>query len=136
MKKILLTVFLLSFSSHALAKVEIWLCNSRYGIDVFKIDTNWPLNTAQRLNSHWKKLWVAEKKSEVEDIIYDSSYKQLRVIYNPGKEKKEMIFLQSSIEKGQMIGRGQFGVVFKGKISLGNAVYVFIFLSRCINFKK
>ena len=92
MKKILLTMFLLSFSSHALAKVEIWLCNSRYGIDVFKIDTNWPLNTAQRINSHWKKLWVAEKKSEVEDIIYDSSYKQIRVIYNLGKEKKEMIF--------------------------------------------
>ena len=92
MKKILLTMFLLSFSSHALAKVEIWLCNSRYGIDVFKIDTNWPLNTAQRINSHWEKLWVAEKKSEVEDIIYDSSYKQIRVIYNPGKEKKEMIF--------------------------------------------
>tara|TARA_B000000437_G_scaffold170027_1_gene126203 strand:+ start:363 stop:719 length:357 start_codon:yes stop_codon:yes gene_type:complete len=92
MKKILLTMFLLSFSSHALAKVEIWLCNSRYGIDVFKIDTNWPLNTAQRINSHWKKLWVAKKNSEVEDIIYDSSYKQIRVIYNPGKEKKEMIF--------------------------------------------
>ena len=92
MKKILLTMFLLSFSSHALAKVEIWLCNSRYGIDVFKIDINWPLNTAQRINSHWEKLWVAEKKSEVEDIIYDSSYKQIRVIYNLGKEKKEMIF--------------------------------------------
>ena len=92
MKKILLTMFLLSISSHALAKVEIWLCNSRYGIDVFKIDTNWPLNTAQRINSHWKKLWVAEKKSEVEDIIYDSSYKHIRVIYNPGKEKKVMIF--------------------------------------------
>ena len=92
MKKILLTMFLLSISSHALAKVEIWLCNSRYGIDVFKIDANWPLNTAQRINSHWKKLWVAEKKSEVEDIIYDSSYKQIRVIYNLGKEKKEMIF--------------------------------------------
>ena len=85
-------MFLLSFSSDVLAKVEIWLCNSRYGIDVFKIDTNWPLNTAQRINSHWKKLWVAEKKSEVEDIIYDSSYKQIRVIYTPGKEKKEMIF--------------------------------------------
>ena len=92
MKKILLTTFLLSISSHALAKVEIWLCNSRYGIDVFKIDTNWPLNTAQRINGYWKKLWVAEKKSEIEDIIYDSSYKQIRVIYNPGKEKKEMIF--------------------------------------------
>ena len=44
------------------------------------------------------------------------------------KEHKDMIFLQSNIEKGQMIGRGQFGVVFKGKINLGNAVYVFMFL--------
>ena len=92
MKKILLTMFLLSFSSDVLAKVEIWLCNSRYGIDVFKIDTNWPLNTAQRINSRWKKLWVSERKTEVEDIIYDSSNKQIRVIYNPGKKKKEMIF--------------------------------------------
>ena len=92
MKKILLTTFLLSISSHALAKVEIWLCNSRYGIDVFKIDTNWPLNTAQKINSRWKKLWVTGKKSEVEDIIYNSSNKQIRVIYNPGNKKKEMIF--------------------------------------------
>ena len=85
-------MFLLSFSSDALAKVEIWLCNSRYGIDVFKIDTNWPLNTAQKINSRWKKLWVAGKKSEVEDIIYNSSNKQIRVIYNSENKKKEMIF--------------------------------------------
>ena len=61
-------MFLLSISSHALAKVEIWLCNSRNGIDVFRIDTNWPLNTAQRINSRWKKLWASERKTEVEDI--------------------------------------------------------------------
>ena len=85
-------MFLLSISSHALAKVEIWLCNSRNGIDVFRIDTNWPSNTSQRINSRWKKLWVSERKTEVKDIIYDSSNKQIRVIYNPGKKKKEMIF--------------------------------------------
>ena len=92
MKKILLTMFLLSISSHTSAKVDIWLFNSMNGIDVFKIDTNQPLNTAQRINSHWKKLWNSERKTEVEDIIYDSSNKQIRVIYNPGKKKKEMIF--------------------------------------------
>ena len=48
MKKFMLTMFLLSISSHALAS-RIWLCNSRNGIDVFRIDTNWPLNTAQRI---------------------------------------------------------------------------------------
>ena len=83
MKKILLTMFLLSISSHASAKEDIWLCNSRNGIDVFKIDTNWPLNTAQRINNRWKKLWFSEGKTEVENIIYDSSNKQIRVIYNP-----------------------------------------------------
>ena len=92
MKKFLLTMFLLSISGHALAKVEIWLCNSRNGIDVFRIDTNWPSNTSQRINSRWKKLWVSERKTEVKDIIYDSSNKQIRVIYNPGKKKKEMMF--------------------------------------------
>ena len=85
-------MFLLSISSHASAKEDIWLCNSRNGIDVFKIDTNWPLNTAQRINNRWKKLWFSERKTEVENIIYDSSNKQIRVIYNPGKKKKEMIF--------------------------------------------
>ena len=82
-------MFLLSISNHALAKVEIWLCNSRNGIDVFRIDTNWPSNTSQRINSHWKKLWVSERKTEVKDIIYDSSNKQIRVIYNPGKKRKK-----------------------------------------------
>ena len=43
------------------------------------------------------------------------------------KERKEMIFLQRCIEKGQKIGSGQFGIVFKGKLTLGNAVYVFVF---------
>ena len=41
------------------------------------------------------------------------------------KLRKDMIFLQSCIEKGPVIGRGQFGVVLKGQLTLGNAVYVF-----------
>ena len=44
------------------------------------------------------------------------------------KKKKEIIFLQRSIKKGEMIGSGQFGAVFKGTLNLGNAVYVFVFL--------
>ena len=43
------------------------------------------------------------------------------------QEKKEMIFLQRNIEKGELLGSGQFGVVFKGTLTLGNAVYVIIF---------
>ena len=41
------------------------------------------------------------------------------------KLRKDIIFLQSCIEKGPIIGRGQFGVVLKGQLTLGNAVYVF-----------
>ena len=39
------------------------------------------------------------------------------------QEKKEMIFPRKSIVKGECIGRGQFGSVFKGKLIQGNAVY-------------
>ena len=46
MQKLLIAILLFLISSNALAKVEIWLCNSMYGIDVFKIDTTKPLNTS------------------------------------------------------------------------------------------
>ena len=37
-------------------------------------------------------------------------------------ERKEMIFPIESVEKYQEIGRGQFGIVFKGKLAQGQAV--------------
>ena len=38
------------------------------------------------------------------------------------KDKKEMVFLKNSIVKGKLLGKGQFGVVYKGKLHQGNAV--------------
>ena len=38
------------------------------------------------------------------------------------KDKKEMIFLKNSITKGKLLGKGQFGNVYKGKLYQGNAV--------------
>jgi hypothetical protein len=92
MKKLLLSIFLLLISSHAKAKVEIWLCNSKYGIDIFKIDTTEPLNTSQRINKDWKNIWTPGQESEVEDIIYDMNLEQIKIIYNNQKDKKEVIF--------------------------------------------
>ena len=44
------------------------------------------------------------------------------------QNRKEMIYATSCIEKGKRLGDGNFGVVFEGKIRLGNAVYVFYHL--------
>jgi len=92
MKKFLLAILLFSISSNTVAKVEIWLCNSRNGVDVFRIDTSEPLNTSQLINNHWQYFWTSDKESEIEDIIYDSNLRQVKVIYNNEQDKKEIIF--------------------------------------------
>jgi hypothetical protein len=92
MKKFLLTILLLSISSSALAKMEIWLCNSMYGIDVYKLDTTEPLNISQRINKNWKKLWTSGQRPEVENIIYDPNHKNIRIIYSIEQDKKEIVF--------------------------------------------
>ena len=38
------------------------------------------------------------------------------------KDKREMVFLKNSIVKGKLVGKGQFGNVYKGKLHQGNAV--------------
>ena len=38
------------------------------------------------------------------------------------KDKREMVFLKNSIVKGKLLGKGQFGNVYKGKLHQGNAV--------------
>ena len=38
------------------------------------------------------------------------------------QQKKKMIFPKKSIVKGECVGRGNFGSVFKGKLVQGNAV--------------
>ena len=37
-------------------------------------------------------------------------------------DRKEMIFLKKFIVKGKLLGKGQFGNVYKGKLHQGNAV--------------
>ena len=92
MRKLFLVFFLFSLSSSALAKVEIWMCNSMYGIDVYKLDTNQPSNTSQRINKNWKKFWIPGQESEVENIMYDPIHKNIRIIYSIEQDKKEMLF--------------------------------------------
>lgn len=36
--------------------------------------------------------------------------------------KKHMIYSKTSVEKEHEIGHGQYGTVFKGKVTLGNSV--------------
>ena len=38
------------------------------------------------------------------------------------QNKKEMIFYQSSVTIGDLLGRGQFGAVFKGRLVQGSSV--------------
>ena len=38
------------------------------------------------------------------------------------KDRKEMLFSKNFIIKGKQLGKGQFGTVFKGKLTQGNAV--------------
>ena len=38
------------------------------------------------------------------------------------RQKKKMIFSKDCISKGHSLGKGQFGMVYKGKLSQGNAV--------------
>ena len=40
------------------------------------------------------------------------------------QKRKEMIFPNTAVIKGQKLGKGQFGIVFKGALVQGNAVYV------------
>lgn len=40
------------------------------------------------------------------------------------EDRKEMVFSQDCVVKGQLLGSGQFGAVFKGKFIHGKAVYV------------
>lgn len=92
MKKILLVLFLCSFASNVSAKVEIWLCNSKYGIDIFKLDTIEPLNSSQKIDGDWKKFYTLDQDSPVSKIIYDPNQDHIRIIYRIEQTNKEIIF--------------------------------------------
>ena len=40
------------------------------------------------------------------------------------RERKEMIFPETAVVMGEQLGKGQFGVVLKGALVQGKAVYV------------
>ena len=84
----------------------------------------------------WK--WRSKRKRRVmiwEDNVLYNSTKSLNNETNDfcfGDEdwmlpiwlqnKKDMIFYHSSVIKGDLLGRGQFGAVYKGKLVQGSAV--------------
>ena len=84
MKKIILAIFLLSISSNALAKVEIWHCDMYIGPEeeyykgttTFKIDTGIP-KIFWRKNSQWR-VWTKYR----DKIIYDRSNDNIDVYHH------------------------------------------------------
>ena len=79
--------------------------------------------------------YISEKCESVKECLIDTTdifpIHEHPLLPDWLKLQTEMIFPHRCIEKHQMIGRGQYGVVFKGKITVGNSVYVFTFLLRC-----
>lgn len=98
MKYFLLVVILFLIAFNAIAKVEVWLCNSKHGIDVFKIDITEPYDISQRINRSWKKFLTSEQKTEVADVVYEPQNQLIKIIYNFEIDKKEIIFNLESRE--------------------------------------
>lgn len=46
-------------------------------------------------------------------------------------DRKEMLFSRKFIVKGKQLGKGQYGTVFKGMLSQGNAVYILNVCLKC-----
>ena len=68
-------------------------------------------------------------KSKTEDENKERTKTELEqgdvvVIPNWLQNRKEMIFSESAVLKGQQLGKGQFGNVMKGVLLQGNAKYV------------
>ena len=66
-----------------------------------------------------------KNKDSLEDEV---NQREESVLPNWLRNRKEMIFSESSIIKGQQLGKGQFGIVMKGVIIQGNARYVEILI--------
>ena len=68
-------------------------------------------------------------KNKTKDVNKDETKTELGqgevvVIPNWLQNRKEMIFSESAVLKGQQLGKGQFGNVMKGVLLQGNAKYV------------
>jgi len=95
MKKILLALFLLSISSNALAKVEIWKCehsnNSLFSFLstepflYYKLDTK-KLTVHYRAKGKWKLLWHSNEEG-IKNITYDKKNDSLFVYWDLLKSK-------------------------------------------------
>ena len=98
MRKLLLAIFLLSISSNAFAKVEIWECeNGSWN----KIDTSIPM-VYYRHNGQWKQKYYKENGEELKydeenntivgkGFFYDLITKQLIIPWKPYKLSCEVI---------------------------------------------
>ena len=64
------------------------------------------------------------KEVHREEAIEDNDFDKDYVLPDWLRKRKEMIFPETSVMKGQQLGKGQFGTVFKGALVQGNAVYV------------
>ena len=70
------------------------------------------------------------------ELLKDSSLQNMDPVLPEWlQNRKEMIYDSSCIEMGKRLDAGNFGVVFQGKIRLGNAVYVSILL-KIIKFRS
>ena len=67
-----------------------------------------------------RKVEKVHREEAIEDNDFDKEY----VLPDWLRKRKEMIFPETSVMKGQQLGKGQFGTVFKGALVQGNAVYV------------
>ena len=64
----------------------------------------------------WKENELYESKQSLAKSEVPSSWPEWL------KDKREMVFLKKCIVKGKLLGKGQFGNVYKGKLHQGNAV--------------
>ena len=64
------------------------------------------------------------EEAHLEETIVDNDFDKDYVLPDWLRKRKEMIFPETSVMKGQQLGKGQFGTVFKGALVQGNAVYV------------
>ena len=82
MKLIALAIFLLSISTSALAKVEIWRCDNNAGHDlIYKLDTKIPM-VYYRYRGEWDTFGNEKNSLEYKDdsiLVRTSSNKLIRV---------------------------------------------------------